>query len=211
MEIITLILGSLQTNCYILYDKTTKLSIIIDPAFDEENKIITSLDQLNSVPKAILITHGHYDHIGSVEMLKNKYKIPVYASADEAELMKDSMKNLSVMFNNIPISAQADNIIKNNNIIKIDNIQIQCLEVPGHTSGSICYYIQKENILFSGDTLFNNSIGRTDLYEGDETTLASSIKKHLLTLPENTIVYPGHGFYTTIGTEKKNNFYLMNY
>ncbi|TCT16784.1 glyoxylase-like metal-dependent hydrolase (beta-lactamase superfamily II) [Natranaerovirga pectinivora] len=208
MEVKTLILGELQTNCYLIINDKSKSVMIVDPATDFNNEIDEVILKNQLKPVAVLLTHGHFDHIGSVGYLKNKYNVPIYASKYENDLMSNSALNLSKSFLNMSITGEADIIIKDNAVIELDGISIRCIEVPGHTEESICYYIEAENLLFSGDTLFRNSVGRSDFYNGPSNTLQEKIKEKLLVLPEETNVFPGHGFATTIEEEKRNNSYL---
>ncbi|MFP4697970.1 MAG: MBL fold metallo-hydrolase [Eubacteriales bacterium] len=209
MKIKTIGLSSMATNCYIIYDEKTEEAIIIDPAEDNNNTIEKKISTFKINPKAILLTHGHFDHIGSVDRLKKEYDIPVYASAFEKDMMEDSKKNLSKYFIGVEITANANKVIKDGDVLSIGTFNLKCIEVPGHTQESICFYME-EGYLFSGDTLFRNSIGRSDLFEGPADTLAKNIKNKLLILPEETKVFPGHGFTTTIKQEKENNMFLKD-
>ena len=152
-------------------------------------------------PKAILLTHGHFDHIGAVISLRNHYNIPVYASKNEVPLLLDASLNLSQMVNG-HYSIEVDETINDNDTLELIGMKIKCMLTPGHTSGSMCYLIQ--DCLFSGDTLFEESYGRVDFPTGSLIDLKKSIKK-LLLLDENTKVYPGHGNVTSILHEKNHN------
>ena len=180
MQVKTLILSEMQTNCYLIIDQNNKYTIIIDPAYDENDKIINTIEDKELEPKAIFITHGHFDHIASSDKLKKKYNIPVYTSHYEAINMNDNSLNLSKMFTSLNITAEADKIISDGDEIMIGELKFKCIEVPGHSKQSICYYNEKEKILFSGDTLFRNGVGRTDFYDGSEYILLKKIKERLM-------------------------------
>jgi glyoxylase-like metal-dependent hydrolase (beta-lactamase superfamily II) len=190
-----IIKSELDENSIILICNKTKKAALIDPS--NEKGIIQKIEETKLIPKKILLTHGHYDHILAVNSLKYRYNIPVVCHKDEVEYLKDPMKNLSKN-----ISITPDMIISNNEEIQIGELKIRTIHTPGHTKGSVSYYLT--NLLISGDTLFKESIGRTDLYGGSLQSILNSIKI-LISLPEETIVIPGHGENTTIKHERKNN------
>jgi glyoxylase-like metal-dependent hydrolase (beta-lactamase superfamily II) len=208
MEIKRLYLGDLQTNCYLVVHSETKDVVIIDPASNNDGKITQVIEENALNPIAILITHGHFDHVGAVNQLKQSYDLPVYVSEIENQIMKDSQRNLSEPFMHSAMTASGDHIIKHGEELRIGEFVFKCIEVPGHTEESICFYMPAEGVLFSGDTLFHNSIGRTDFFNGPSNTLINEIKEKLMILPGETVVYPGHGFSTTIEDEMKDNYYL---
>lgn len=206
MELKNLVLGPVSTNCYFLINKVTKETIIIDPA-DRADRIIEKLSGEQLMPVAILLTHGHFDHIMAVEEVRSTYSIPYYIHETDAELMEDPGLNGSFLLNR-DIAAKRDRVLKDKEVLTLAGFSIEVIHTPGHTAGSVCYYIPDEKALFSGDTLFCNSVGRTDLPTGSDTVILASIEERLLPLPEDTRVYPGHGMMTTIGHEKENNPYL---
>ncbi len=206
MEIKSLILGPVSTNCYFLINSKTKETILIDPA-DRADQIIAKISGEQLMPVAILLTHGHFDHIMAVEEIARTYSIPYYICDSEAELMEQPDLNGAFLVRE-NISVRRDRLVKDKEILELASCEVKVLHTPGHTAGSVCYYIEDEKALFSGDTLFCKSVGRTDLPTGNSEVLLESISERLLCLPEETHVYPGHGMATTIGYEKKNNPYL---
>ena len=150
------------------------------------------------------MTHGHFDHIMAAKKVKEYYQIPVYAGIHEEELLADAEKNLSAMWAE-GFTMKADDLVVDNQKIEIAGMKITVIETPGHTSGGVCYYIEKEHVLFAGDTLFFESYGRTDFPGGSMFSLIRSLGKKLFVLPDETDVYPGHGQATSIGYEKTHN------
>lgn len=188
------------TNCYICMNKDTKEGFIVDPG-DDELKISVNVSRLEMIPKAILLTHGHFDHIGAVNQLKERYNIPVIIGAKEEKVLTDSRMNLSSMFGE-PVKVNGDKFLEDGENFQVAGFDIQYVLTPGHTPGSGCFYIEEEQVLFSGDTLFQASRGRTDFPGGSESDIIKSIKNKLLVLPGETEVYPGHMNITNIDSEK---------
>lgn len=188
------------TNCYICMNKDTKEGFIVDPG-DDELKISVNVSRLEMIPKAILLTHGHFDHIGAVNQLKERYNIPVIVGAKEEKVLTDSRMNLSSMFGE-PVKVNGDKFLEDCEDFQVAGFDIQYILTPGHTPGSGCFYIEEEQVLFSGDTLFQASRGRTDFPGGSESDIIKSIKNKLLVLPGETEVYPGHMNITNIDSEK---------
>ncbi len=195
-----LMLGMIQTNTYIVYDDEKKMAVVIDPA-DEAGKIIKLLEDNELKMAAVLLTHGHFDHIGAVDALRTEYGMPVYAYALEQNTLESPEINLSPMISK-NISIKADKYVNDNQIINIGDMKIKVIYTPGHTIGSCCYYIESEEILFSGDTLFAISHGRTDFPTGSQSSIIHSIQDKLLKLSDNVKVFPGHDMQTTIGDER---------
>jgi glyoxylase-like metal-dependent hydrolase (beta-lactamase superfamily II) len=200
--------SSFLMNCYIVGCEKTNDCAIIDPggSFEYIEERITALG-LN--PKMILLTHGHSDHIGAVEELKNKYNIPICVHEFDSEMIKEPELNYSYDVFRKKISLDSDMLLKDGQIIELGELKISVIHTPGHTRGSACYKI--EDIILSGDTLFNNTIGRTDLGGGSMDDIINSIVNKLLVYNDEVKVYPGHGSETSIGDEKKANPYVKNY
>ncbi|MFQ9515199.1 MAG: MBL fold metallo-hydrolase [Eubacterium sp.] len=200
IEVRNILVSECYTNCYLCKNKGTGEGFIVDPG-GNELKISTNVSKMEMKPVAILLTHGHFDHIEAVEALKKRYGIKVYVSKEEDRLMLDNRMNLSSFFGE-PISVCADEFVTDGQKLTIAGIDMKFILTPGHTPGSGCYYLKENEILFSGDTLFHASRGRTDFPGGSEAAIMKSIREKLLVLPEETEVFPGHNDSTTIGAEK---------
>ncbi len=198
--------GIMGVNCYILGDKNE--AIIVDPGSDAEG-VLKTLKDNNICAKYIVLTHCHFDHILAVESLMQNIDVKVIACQAEKENLLDSSINYTDRYSRKPVLISADLYVRNDDVIKSGDFEFKVLETPGHTSGSMCLYCEKESLLISGDTLFFESVGRCDLDTGNERVLAKSIKEKLFSLPDDTIVFPGHGENTTIGHEKTNNPYIF--
>ena len=192
-------LGPIKTNCYIIMNEATGEAVIVDPA-DEP-----PVDGF--VPVAVLLTHGHFDHVTGVNCLREKHGAKIYTSAIERELLADPELNGSTMFSR-PISEFANNWIYGCETLSLAGFDIIAMPTPGHTSGGLCFYLEGEGLLFSGDTLFKGGYGRYDFPTGDFGALRESIVDKLFALPDATAVYPGHGDKTTIALEKTGNAIL---
>lgn len=206
MKIKKMILGGVQTNCYLVYNEETKEGILIDPA-DNPQSIIATVENLQVKPTGIFLTHGHFDHILAADALKEHYVCPVYCHKEEAEIAASPKLNASKSFGMYGL-ATADVLVQDKEALSLCGFTIKVLHTPGHTKGGVCYYFEEEQVLFSGDTLFAQSIGRTDLPTGSYSTLIHSIKDKLFTLPGKVLVFPGHGEETTIEYEMKYNPYV---
>jgi hydroxyacylglutathione hydrolase len=200
--------GQLQCNCSIFGDEKTRDAIVIDPG-DQVNDILLFLVQHGLIVKAIVITHAHIDHIGGAAKLKSVTHAPVYMNPNDSELQKmlDVQAGWLGMKPPEPVTIEAP--AKDGDRLVIGTTEFHVLHTPGHTQGSISLWIPSENKLVAGDTLFRDSIGRTDLPGGDGRQILRSIHEKLLPLPPETIVIPGHGENTTIGREKQYNYFLQ--
>lgn len=198
-----LLLGPVQTNSYLIYDDQTMETIVVDPA-DNASRIQSVVEENGLKPVVILLTHGHFDHVGAVSALKQIYSIPVYCHEQEEDVLESPERNMSLLFGN-PFSLKADGTVKNGEILHYLGCDITVLHTPGHTKGSCCFYFEADYFLMSGDTLFAESVGRTDFPTGSMGTLVQSIRDVLFRLPDETVVYPGHNEETTIGHEKMYN------
>ena len=206
-EIQSMSLGMLGTNCYLGIRKDTLDTLIFDPGA-EGDRLIRYIEREGLHPAAILLTHGHYDHIMAVRDLKEKYNLPVYAHEAEQEVLENPAFNLSTMFGS-PVHMKADHPVTDGQMLEIAGVKIQVLHTPGHTPGGVSYYIDEATILISGDTLFADSVGRTDFPMGSMHTLVRSVREKLFVLEDDVSVLPGHGPETTIGWEKKNNPFVQ--
>jgi glyoxylase-like metal-dependent hydrolase (beta-lactamase superfamily II) len=208
MKIQTCVLGMIGTNCYLIINESTNEVIIVDPA-EQAEAIKGKIEDKKYNPVAILLTHGHFDHIMAAPDLSKAYNIPIYSSEAEKELLERPEMNLSEMMNT-SFSLTPDKCVKDNEVLTLAGMNIKVILTPGHTAGGVCYYFYEDAVLISGDTLFLESTGRTDFPTGDGKQLLNSIQSKLMILNDDLKVYPGHGARTTIGHERKNNPYLSD-
>lgn len=204
MRIKTMVLGHVQTNCYLVYEEGSGRGVIIDPA-DNGPAISAACREAKVTPEAILLTHGHGDHILAADGLRQEWKIPVIASETERELLADPSLNLSLALGMPRTSLKADREVRDGEVVEAAGFHFQVIATPGHTKGSVCYLEKEEKVLFSGDTLFEQSLGRTDFPTGSAKEIVESITGKLFALLDDTMVYPGHGDPTVIGREKQYN------
>lgn len=213
LKIGRMVLGSCATNTYFLYREGENKAIVIDPA-DQGTQIYASLFKNDLKVEGILLTHGHFDHVWGLEALKGAVNrerkekglepIKVYALDAERELLGNADMNVSEMAGRA-CTVAADEYLKDGQELTLADITFRVIATPGHTGGSCCYYLEEKGFLLSGDTLFQESVGRTDFPTGSMSQIVRSIREKLFVLPEDTKVYPGHGGATTIGYEKENN------
>ena len=190
-----------KTNCYIVQDEKSKETMVIDVAGDVD-EIAEMLDILQAKLKYIYLTHCHGDHIGGVQELKERYGGKVVAHRLAAENLKDPDINLTTYIQNKGLVIETDARVDDDDLLHLGELEFRVIHTPGHTSGGSCLYCEKEQLLFSGDTLFRGTWGRTDVPTGDFEAIIKSITKKLMILPDETIVYPGHGKSTMIREEK---------
>jgi glyoxylase-like metal-dependent hydrolase (beta-lactamase superfamily II) len=196
-----------EENSYVIHRRDSRDCLIVDPGF-EPDKIVEYVDSVGLVPAAFLITHGHSDHIAGNEALKDRWPgCPIIIGAGDAPKLTDPRLNLSIAFGVSLLSPPADRVVREGDTVSLAGFHLHVAEIPGHSSGHVVYISTEDdpNLVFGGDVLFSGSIGRTDFSDGDWEALVAGIQRKLFTLPDDTIVYPGHGPMTTIGTEKESN------
>lgn len=209
MVIDTLVLGDFQTNCYVVRrDEKTKECLVIDPGM-EAFPLLQFLENEALTPVALLLTHGHADHVAGVELLRQQWPdVEVMIHRADAEMLTDPVKNLSIMAGTMVQMRPADVLLDREETLELAGIRFHLLHTPGHTPGGVSLYCASENLVFSGDALFAGSVGRTDFENGSYEDLINGILTKLLTLPDETRVLSGHGPETTIGYEKRHNSFL---
>lgn len=202
MKIRCIPVGAIQTNCYVVINEEAKEALVIDPG--EQAKDIRAFMQKQGVtPVAILLTHGHFDHTGAVEELKGSYGIPVYAAKKEKSVLSEP--NLSMA----DYTLTADEWLEDEEKLSLAGFNLTVIATPGHTPGGCCFYFEEEKVLFSGDTLFCESVGRTDFPGGSMSALIRAIREKLFCLPDDVLVFPGHMGETNIGHEKQYNPFVV--
>ncbi len=199
MQIKRIPAGVYAANCFILMDEDTKETAVIDPGGDSED-LIKAVNEMDAKVKYILLTHGHTDHTGAAVQLQEEYNVPIYISEKDYRMME----NGEYIYGDV--IGKVDKFLNEGDTFKIGSIEIKCIHTPGHTPGGICFMV--EDVVFTGDTLFAGSIGRTDLAGGDFDAIISNIKNKLMILPDNITVLPGHGPQSSIGRERVHNPFL---
>ncbi|MCD7836642.1 MAG: MBL fold metallo-hydrolase [Lachnospiraceae bacterium] len=212
-----IVLGVYGTNCYFLYREGENKVIIVD-APDYGDSICANMEKNGFQVAGVLLTHGHFDHIWGAGKLRTaasesaekrgEQPVRVYAAEEERELLMDTNMNVSAAMKR-PCSFKADVYVRDGDVITIAGMTFRVLLTPGHTSGSCCYYFEEAGFLLCGDTIFLESVGRTDFPTGSMSALVRSVKEKLFILPDDTKLYPGHGEATTVGHEKKYNPFLV--
>lgn len=205
-EVLRYIVGPVCTNCYLLVNHKTGELLVVDPG-DQAQLIEKQIEKTGAKPVAILLTHGHFDHAGAAEELADKYQISIYAHEAERETLEDPGLNLCGMIGEHKVY-HADIFVKDEEVLNLAGFSIRVFFTPGHTIGGCCYYIADEKILFSGDTLFQESVGRTDFPRESASDLIRAIREKLMPLPDDVTVYTGHDESTLIGYERMHNPYL---
>lgn len=206
MEIIRIVAGIYAANCYIVYSTKTMNGVIIDPGGDSDD-IIKMVEEKDIKVVGIILTHGHADHIGGLIDLKEKFNVDIMIHEDDREMLINANVNLSNMMGMNSVEVEPDRLLKDGDIINVGDEEILVIHTPGHTKGGICLKIE-DNII-TGDTLFQGSIGRTDLYGGNFDAIINSIKSKILIYKDETRIFPGHGMPSTIKYEKTSNPYLQ--
>lgn len=206
MKISTLAVSVFATNCYLAYDSRTGEGVIIDPG-DEGDRIKDEVTRLKFTPVGILITHGHGDHIGAVADMKAEYDVPIYAGPNAEKVIRYSNKEFFSAVGLDVICPMPDITVGEDETVSFGECTLRVIETPGHSIDAICFLAGHS--LFCGDTIFFNSIGRTDLAGGNFDQLIDSITEKLMILPDETVCYTGHGPRTTIGQERENNPFLI--
>lgn len=206
IKIESYLVSEFGTNCYFVINNETKEMLVVDPG-DNASMLIDTIEREQIKPVAILLTHGHLDHASAAEALAKEFQVKIYAHEAEKETLEDSRMNLTAAFGAAK-KFRADVFVKDNEVLELIGCKIKVLFTPGHTPGGCCYYFNEQRILFSGDTLFCESVGRTDFPGGSSAALIRSIREKLLDLPDDVKVYPGHMSQTSIGTEKMYNPFI---
>lgn len=197
MEVIKIESHIMQQNIYLYFDEDTKEGIVLDPG-SMGDKVIDIISKNNIKVKAILLTHGHFDHIGAAREIKEKTGAFIYSHSQEKGLTESPELNLSKTMKRKEISLSVDKVFEHGDLFKVAKTSLEVIHTPGHTPGGVCYYDRKNGLIFTGDTLFKGSVGRSDFPGGSYDDLMSNIKNRLFTLPDSIKVYPGHGEDTTI-------------
>ncbi len=205
----SVVVGPFAVNCYLYWDQKTGKGVVIDPGADQQ-AIFSAINRVKMRPAAILLTHGHGDHIAAVRPVKEEYNIPVYIGRGEEHLLTDAVANVSALFAEPIIAPAADATVEDEEILKFGSVKLRVLATPGHTPAGVCYFDENEGVVFCGDTLFAGSIGRTDFPGSSQEILLNSIGRKLLKLPDEVICFPGHGPKTTIGAERTSNPFLFH-
>ncbi|SEO33806.1 MBL fold metallo-hydrolase [Propionispora vibrioides] len=205
MEVIAIEVGALGTNCYIVYCEKTRQAIVVDPGANAAEILQTVQEQKLQVT-AIVNTHGHADHITANDKIREATQAPVYIHADDAAMLTSPQRNLSVYIGAPVICQAADRLLQEEDLVAVGEGTLRVLHTPGHTPGGIC--LLGDKFLLSGDTLFAESVGRTDFPGGSSELLIAGIREKLMVLPDDIKVLPGHGPATTIGWERRMNSFI---
>ncbi len=203
IKVARMVVGNLGTNCYLIYREESKETIIVDPA-DCGEQIFQKLQSQGFTVSAILLTHAHFDHVLGASDLRRVSGAKIYALEEERPLCENSETNVSAMVGR-PCTIRPNAYLTDGQELTLAGMTCKVIATPGHTAGSCCYYFEEAHVLICGDTIFQESVGRTDLPTGSASQLVRSIREKIFTLPEETQLFPGHGDSTTVGHEKKYN------
>ncbi len=201
MKIKPAIVGEICTNCYVVFDEASSEGLVIDPGAEFE-KIERLLKKYSVKVKYVILTHGHYDHIAAAGEVKKFTGAPILVQAEDAAMLSDPAGNGSIFFTGSEVRLKSDRSLSDGEFLEFGACKLQVLHTPGHSYGGIC--LAGENVIFTGDTLFRAGIGRTDIPNTSYSQIMESIRKKLMIYPDDTIIYPGHGYISTIGEERKN-------
>ncbi len=206
MQVESLVVSDYQENTFLVWDAETMRGVIVDPGA-EGPRLLSRIEKLGIKLEAILLTHGHSDHIGAVRDIKNAFDIPIYIGEGEQDMLTDPTKNLSAAFGLNVTSPPADHLLKDGDTLEVAGFTFRILLTPGHSPASICYLHDKT--MFSGDVVFMGSIGRTDLPGCDHNVMMQTLTNKILTLDDEIFLYTGHGSATTVGRERATNPFLL--
>ena len=206
MKVEKFVTGINSTNCYLVINEDTKQAVVIDPAACP-SYLMSHIKSEGLKIEAILLTHGHFDHIMGIDGFLSEFDVPVYVHEEDADAMEDPVLNQSSTYTSGYTFGKA-RYLRDRQTLELAGYTFQVIHTPGHTKGGCCYYVASEGVLFSGDTLFQNSVGRTDFVNSSTSDLVHSVREKLFLLPDDTMVYPGHMGETKIGHEKKYNPYV---
>lgn len=205
MKLNTLVVGPLEENCYIVYDEESKKALIVDPGAEAAH-IIAMIEEESLQPQLIVNTHGHWDHVGAVTELKEKYGIPFYLHADDEEWLREPLCHL--LGQGTTSAVTVDHTIDDGTVLMLGDEPLRVIHTPGHTKGGCVLWLENANIAFTGDTLFKGTIGRTDFPGGSYEDILTSVQKKMAALPDQCVVYPGHGPKSTMAWERAHNPYM---
>ena len=206
MKVEKFVTGIISTNCYLVINEDTKQAVVIDPAACP-SYLMSHIKSEGLKIEAILLTHGHFDHIMGIDGFLSEFDVPVYVHEEDADAMEDPVLNQSSTYTSGYTFGKA-RYLRDRQTLELAGYTFQVIHTPGHTKGGCCYYVASEGVLFSGDTLFQNSVGRTDFVNSSTSDLVHSVREKWFLLPDDTMVYPGHMGETKIGHEKKYNPYV---